>query len=739
MGKNMENVKISVVMPIYNTEKYLEDTLDSILNQTMIDDIEVLMIDDGSCDNSRYIVEKYALDYDNFFSFHNKNMGQGQERNFGIKQARGEYIHFMDSDDYIVPTFYEELYNFAIKEDYDFAMCSMSRFTKNSNWPSILYDSVFEDINKEILSTNIFKNNSLVYDTCSVNKIIKKSFLEDNHIYFPEEKIFYEDLLFSIKLHSNANTIGIFDKDLYLWRFRKELTSVTQQRQNIENFKDRIVILDSIEKYLKENNINKEIIEASHLKWLNHDLFLYIKEINNYSTENQKNLINGINKILNYIPKDTLDKLNSDKKILYKLIEDNDIDSLSICFKEEKDLISNPKIINILDKKYQELADFKKDSINEKPIARYVDIKMENKELEKALISTDENKPQLETKTRKDQNPDLKNPEERDIEKNNDLNIYIETYVPYDSNKEKSKIEFNLIESVSTSQFLKVESIESSIGDISPAYKYEVEGNNDNLYKFTIPYEVIKTLNGRYNILVKYENEGIEKTCLLTTNQPKKYFTTEDVEIFSRFGLYRIFNLDINPRQNSTIKIKQIDLRTKDERNLFQEYDKEFNIKLESNEKIDSLILEHLVTFKKIDYKTKLLSSSENNNIFEINVPFEDILEFAIRKWELKTKNNMRIQIEETYKYKDDKIKINIKNQENRLFILVEYYNKLQEIEKLENTIKKLREKNKKITNKNKILADKNQKLKEKNKDLKNTINEFKSRKVIRLIDKFKF
>ena len=739
MGKNMENVKISVVMPIYNTEKYLEDTLDSILNQTMIDDIEVLMIDDGSCDNSRYIVEKYALDYDNFFSFHNKNMGQGQERNFGIKQARGEYIHFMDSDDYIVPTFYEELYNFAIKEDYDFAMCSMSRFTKNSNWPSILYDSVFEDINKEILSTNIFKNNSLVYDTCTVNKIIKKSFLEDNHIYFPEEKIFYEDLLFSIKLHSNANTIGIFDKDLYLWRFRKELTSVTQQRQNIENFKDRIVILDSIEKYLKENNINKEIIEASHLKWLNHGLFLYIKEINNYSTENQKNLINGINKILNYIPKDTLDKLNSDKKILYKLIEDNDIDSLSICFKEEKDLISNPKIINILDKKYQELADFKKDSINEKPIARYVDIKMENKELEKALISTDENKPQLETKTRKNQNPDLKNPEERDIEKNNDLNIYIETYVPYDSNKEKSKIEFNLIESVSTSQFLKVESIESSIGDISPAYKYEVEGNNDNLYKFTIPYEVIKTLNGRYNILVKYENEGIEKTCLLTTNQPKKYFTTEDVEIFSRFGLYRIFNLDINPRQNSTIKIKQIDLRTKDERNLFQEYDKEFNIKLESNEKIDSLILEHLVTFKKIDYKTKLLSSSENNNIFEINVPFEDILEFAIRKWELKTKNNMRIQIEETYKYKDDKIKINIKNQENRLFILVEYYNKLQEIEKLENTIKKLREKNKKITNKNKILADKNQKLKEKNKDLKNTINEFKSRKVIRLIDKFKF
>ena len=126
----MENIKISVIMPIYNTEKYLEESLDSILNQTMINDIEVLMIDDGSCDNSRYIIEKYSLDYDNFFSFHNKNMGQGQERNFGIRQARGEYIHFMDSDDYIVPTFYEELYSLSKKEDYDFAMCSISRFTK---------------------------------------------------------------------------------------------------------------------------------------------------------------------------------------------------------------------------------------------------------------------------------------------------------------------------------------------------------------------------------------------------------------------------------------------------------------------------------------------------------------------------------------------------------------------------------------------------------------------------------
>ena len=97
----MKDIKISVIIPIYNTEKYLEETLDSILNQTMIDDIEVLMMDDGSQDDSRKIIEEYASKYDNFYGFYNENVGQGCERNFGMEHAKGEYIHFMDSDDYI--------------------------------------------------------------------------------------------------------------------------------------------------------------------------------------------------------------------------------------------------------------------------------------------------------------------------------------------------------------------------------------------------------------------------------------------------------------------------------------------------------------------------------------------------------------------------------------------------------------------------------------------------------------
>ena len=142
----MDNIKISVILPVYNTENYLEEALDSILNQTMIDDIEVLMLDDGSSDDSRYIIEKYALDYENFHAFHNENMGQGRERNFGIKHAKGEYIHFMDADDYILPDAYEKLYGAAKSGNYDFVMGKACRFTKNSNWNDFLYDTIFKGI-----------------------------------------------------------------------------------------------------------------------------------------------------------------------------------------------------------------------------------------------------------------------------------------------------------------------------------------------------------------------------------------------------------------------------------------------------------------------------------------------------------------------------------------------------------------------------------------------------------------
>ena len=181
----MNNIKISVIIPVYNTEEYLEETLESILNQTMIDDIEVLMLDDGSNDNSQFIIERYARKYDNFHAFYNENMGSGCERNIGIKEAHGEYVHLMDSDDLLQPRSYEILYDFAKSDDYDFVLGCAMKINKRSFYKEDLQEFTFKGVEDYITTTNIKERLLLVYDTGVWNKLIKRDFLINNEIYSP--------------------------------------------------------------------------------------------------------------------------------------------------------------------------------------------------------------------------------------------------------------------------------------------------------------------------------------------------------------------------------------------------------------------------------------------------------------------------------------------------------------------------------------------------------------------------
>ena len=106
--------KVSVIIPVYNTEQYLNKCLDSLVNQTL-KDIEIILINDGSTDNSQNIIDEYSAKYpDKIKSFIKENGGQATARNLGITKATGEYIGFVDSDDWIELNMYEELYNKAL-------------------------------------------------------------------------------------------------------------------------------------------------------------------------------------------------------------------------------------------------------------------------------------------------------------------------------------------------------------------------------------------------------------------------------------------------------------------------------------------------------------------------------------------------------------------------------------------------------------------------------------------------
>ena len=161
----MSNPKISVILAIYNVQDYLDECLKSLLNQTMFDDIEVLMVDDGSSDYSKDLVDEYAEKYDNFHAFHKENEGPGIARNYGIKRAKGEYIHFLDSDDYITPDAYENLYRIAKETDCDFVVGRALRFGKYNVWKDLLFNKSFEDINEEVQLKNLIDYHSIVWDT----------------------------------------------------------------------------------------------------------------------------------------------------------------------------------------------------------------------------------------------------------------------------------------------------------------------------------------------------------------------------------------------------------------------------------------------------------------------------------------------------------------------------------------------------------------------------------------------
>jgi len=175
--------KVSVIVPIYNTESYLEKCLDTLVNQTL-KDIEIILINDGSPDNSEKIVEIYLKKYPEKIIYHKKeNEGQGIARNYGLSLAKGEFISFVDSDDYVDITIFEKLYNKAIKDKSD--IVSTTGFIEVRGKEFIEKKFEFNDSDSHI---RYILNNS-----GPVAKIIKKEIIEKNNLYFPNLRA-YEDI-----------------------------------------------------------------------------------------------------------------------------------------------------------------------------------------------------------------------------------------------------------------------------------------------------------------------------------------------------------------------------------------------------------------------------------------------------------------------------------------------------------------------------------------------------------------
>lgn len=199
--------KISIIMPIFNTEKYIERSFNSILNQTMnLEDIEVIMVDDCSTDNTRNIVREYEKKYPNFKAvYHEKNSGGcAVPRNSGLKVATGEYVMFLDPDDEYAPDMCETLYNKIKTNNVELVKCNHELIVNNKS-------TIDYNFNKEIPEIILDCKQDAPSNSVSVcNVIHDRKFLEKNNITFPELKN-AEDGIFSITEFFKANKMIILN------------------------------------------------------------------------------------------------------------------------------------------------------------------------------------------------------------------------------------------------------------------------------------------------------------------------------------------------------------------------------------------------------------------------------------------------------------------------------------------------------------------------------------------------
>ena len=247
--------KLSIIIPVYNVENYLRECLDSITNQTL-KNMEIICIDDGSSDNSPNILKEYSKKDKRIKIITKKNGGQATARNLGIKEAKGEYITFVDSDDFIEPTMMEKLYTKAKDNNLDIAMCKIATYNnqteeiKDNVWYYML--GVFRDFEKDIFNHKDTKEFTCNIAVTPYNKIYKTTLLKENNILFPEGLIF-EDEKFFYDTYLRANKVSIVDEFLYYYRINRKGSTVDIEKEN--DYTDIIEISKQIrETFRKTNN-----------------------------------------------------------------------------------------------------------------------------------------------------------------------------------------------------------------------------------------------------------------------------------------------------------------------------------------------------------------------------------------------------------------------------------------------------------------------------------------------------
>ncbi len=288
---------ISVIIPIHNSEKYLEKCIKSVLNQSYVK-LEILCVVNGCTDNSLAILDKYK---NRIKILIQEEANLSLARNTGIKFSTGEYITFVDSDDYLEFTYFEELYNNIIREKSDLSICDLCEIRENTD--IVIYNNDYPVV--PIPEVEI-KDNLNKFRLGPVCKLYKSNIIKNNNILFPNLK--YEDIYFVLSYLLKCNKISKVNKALYNYviHSNSEQTTVDDRIfdifkvidlcDNLTNFDSylelKIEILSTYSlktRYLKDKNLRNKFIDEAYLR---------LSKVNNYKKSNYIKRCGFIKKVI---------------------------------------------------------------------------------------------------------------------------------------------------------------------------------------------------------------------------------------------------------------------------------------------------------------------------------------------------------------------------------------------------------------------------------------------------------
>lgn len=280
----MDLEKISIIVPIYNAEKKLQRCIESILNQSY-KNLEIILVNDGSNDNSINICEQYKLKDNRIIVIDKENAGVSAARNSGLDIATGKYVQFVDSDDYIKTNMCEHLINTISKNDADVVICGYDKVRKGKIKSKFIEDTTVSEMHSFRDTFNkVFKG---ALFNVPWNKLYKREKINN---YFKKNLSIGEDLLFNLKYFSNCNKFEVTKKCLYCYDVSQQESLASKYDENL--LENEIMLYQEVQKFYKTNFNTEDCSDINEV--FAKEIYYFLKKLVFLSTESTKSKLNKI-------------------------------------------------------------------------------------------------------------------------------------------------------------------------------------------------------------------------------------------------------------------------------------------------------------------------------------------------------------------------------------------------------------------------------------------------------------